>query len=197
MSLTRNSSASARERVRGFTMVELLIAMSIAATLIVGVLGSYTFLARNLARFSYQQELEVKSRRMLQMFAQDVRAAVDAQASDYTADSSNRTNQITLTMSDGSTVQYAFNARAGTLTRVAGGKSQILLSAVAIVPLSQYQGFFCCFDDLDIPAGSQQGIRKIEVSSFAAALGTARSGTQTRLVGASARLVLRNKRPSS
>jgi type II secretory pathway pseudopilin PulG len=182
-------------------MVELLIAMSIATTLVAGILASYTYLARNLIRYSFEQQLEAESRRALQMITQDVRAAVDAAASDYTANRNNRTNQITLTMPDGSTVQYTFDTTAGTLTRVAAGTSLTLFSTVSILPVPTppppYQGFFCCLDQLDIPAANQQGIRKIEIGGFTATLGTDSSGTQTGIVSASARLVLRNKRPSS
>jgi Tfp pilus assembly protein PilW len=54
-------------------MVELLIAMSIATTLVAGILASYTYLARNLIRYSFEQQLEAESRRALQMITQDVR----------------------------------------------------------------------------------------------------------------------------
>ena len=191
-------------------MVELLIAMSIATTLVAGILASYTYLARNLIRYSFEQQLEAQSRRALQMITQDVRAAVDAAASDYTANRNNRTNQITLTMPDGSTVQYTYkqdpnqnppDPNKWILVRDAGGTSLTLFSTVSILPVPTppppYQGFFCCLDQLDIPAANQQGIRKIEIGGFAATLGTDSSGTQTSIVGASARLVLRNKRPSS
>lgn len=183
-------------------MVELLIGMSIAATLTAGMLASYTYLARNQIRDSLQQQLEAQSRRMLQMFAQDVHIAVTVDASDYTTSSSNKTNQITLTMSDGSTVQYTYARDPTTgvwqLTRAPGWTppdKPPLLSSVSILPNAQYQGFFGCFDRQNYIAGSQQAIRTIEMANFMATAGTGSSGTQTRFGGASSRLVLRNKRP--
>jgi type II secretory pathway pseudopilin PulG len=187
-------------------MVEILVAMSIAATLTAGVLASYTYLARNLVRNSFQQRLEAQSRRMLQQFAQDVRAATAA-----APDSCSTTNQLTFTMPDGSTVQYIYepipdpdpdrdpNILPGTcrVRRVAAGTTLILLpGGVSILPAPPtplYQGFFGCFDKSDALAGSQQAIRKIEIGGFSVTYGRSASGTQSQFIGASARLVLRNK----
>lgn len=59
----------------GFTLVELLIGMSLALTVMTAVLTSYIFLGRSLARLVNQQTLQTEARRTLAYFAQDVRMA--------------------------------------------------------------------------------------------------------------------------
>ena len=52
-----------------------MVAMSIAMVVLAAILSSYTFLGRNLVRYSNQQQLEAQSRRMLQIWAKDARMA--------------------------------------------------------------------------------------------------------------------------
>ncbi len=82
MSPTRNYSRAPAPGSRGFTLVELLVAISIATVLIGGMLSSYLFLSRNLVRDTNRQQLETQSRNMLQTFARDVGVA-DQIASAY------------------------------------------------------------------------------------------------------------------
>jgi len=55
MSPTREHKAAPGHA--GFTLLELLISMSIATVLIAGVLSSYTYLGRNLVRNANLQQL--------------------------------------------------------------------------------------------------------------------------------------------
>lgn len=59
----------------GFTLVELLVGMSLALVVMTGVLSTFSFLGRNLNRLANQQKLESEGRRALAYFAQDVRMA--------------------------------------------------------------------------------------------------------------------------
>lgn len=59
----------------GFTLVELLVGMSLALVVMTGVLSTFSFLGRNLNRLANQQQLESEARRALAYFAQDVRMA--------------------------------------------------------------------------------------------------------------------------
>jgi len=59
----------------GFTLVELLVGMSLALVVMTGVLSTFSFLGRNLNRLANQQQLETESRRALSYFNQDVRMA--------------------------------------------------------------------------------------------------------------------------
>src|SRR5258708_7184805 len=66
----RNSSAS------GFTLAEILIASSLMLFLSLGVITAYLFLGRNFTRLASTQQQDVKARRALFQFAQDVGKAI-------------------------------------------------------------------------------------------------------------------------
>ncbi len=59
----------------GFTLVELLVGMTLALMVMTAVLSTFGFLGRNLNRLANQQLLESEARRALAYFAQDVRMA--------------------------------------------------------------------------------------------------------------------------
>jgi Tfp pilus assembly protein PilW len=59
----------------GFTLVELLIGMSLALMIMGAVLSSYTYMGRGLYRLVNQQTLQAQGRNALAYFAQDVRMA--------------------------------------------------------------------------------------------------------------------------
>jgi prepilin-type N-terminal cleavage/methylation domain-containing protein len=60
----------------GFTLVELLVGVTLSAAVMAAVLSSYIFIGRNLTRISNQQALEVDARRTLAYFNEDVRMAI-------------------------------------------------------------------------------------------------------------------------
>lgn len=67
---------SVRDRPEaGFTLVELLIAASLMLVLGLGVISAYLFLGRNFTRLGNTQQQDVKARRALFYFTQDVSSA--------------------------------------------------------------------------------------------------------------------------
>jgi hypothetical protein len=60
----------------GYTILELAISLSIALIVLGGVFSAYIFLGRNLTRLVYSQEQDVKSRRALRQFTNDVSSAI-------------------------------------------------------------------------------------------------------------------------
>jgi hypothetical protein len=59
-----------------FTLVELMVGLSLATIVFAGILAAYLFLGRNLARMANMQEQMVKNRRALQLFTKDLSSAV-------------------------------------------------------------------------------------------------------------------------
>ncbi|HUL53761.1 MAG TPA: prepilin-type N-terminal cleavage/methylation domain-containing protein [Opitutaceae bacterium] len=134
MSPTESHSGVPARCLPGFSLVELMIAMSITMVIIAAILSSYTFLGRNLIRDSNQQQLEAQSRRMLQALAADAHTA-DRVA--YSYDPANDINQESIWLAmptsgrltfrssipngSGGTyiyaVTYVYDSNAGTLTR--------------------------------------------------------------------------------
>jgi hypothetical protein len=175
----------------------MMVALSIGAFVIAGVLSSYTFLGRNLIRYSNQQQLAAQIQRTLQIFAQDVHATTDVTSFSNT--------QLVLSLpyvhSDGSvtyyTVTHTYDSTAKTLTRTVAGTPPPDVTASALTLLTGVSvsggSFFSCFDRCDVTATNTFGIKKIEIASFTLTAGTASAGTQTTYTAASARLILRNK----
>jgi prepilin-type N-terminal cleavage/methylation domain-containing protein len=216
MSPTRNYSRALALGSRGFTLVELLVATSIAMVFIAGMLSSYLFLGRNLVRDTNRQQLEAQSRNMLQTFARDVGVAdriagAYNSADDITSDSSWQTmptsSQAVFRMSapngSGGTyryaVTYAYDPNADTVTRVVSsglnsGIPPSNFNANNLVLLMHASSFsFNYLDRAANTASNQLGIKQIEVASFTLTNGTATTGTQSTFTGASGRLVLRNQ----
>ena len=216
MSPTRNYSRALALGSQGFTLVELLVATSIATVLIAGMLSSYLFLGRNLVRDTNRQQLETQSRNMLQTFARDVGVAVQVaraydSATDITQPSSWQTmptsGQVAFRMSvrnDSNNqyqyaVTYTYDPNADIVTRVVSsglnsGTPPSNFNANNLILLTHASSFsFNYLDRAANTASNQLGIKQIEVASFTLTNGTAATGTQSTFTGASGRLVLRNQ----
>jgi len=102
------SQAETRLRPRAaFTLAEVMIASTIGALVLAGVLSSFLMLGRSGMRLYYYNGMESESRRTLEEFAQDVRMASDALYNSATS--------VTLTVPDnyaanGNQVTYAFGS---------------------------------------------------------------------------------------
>jgi hypothetical protein len=175
----------------------MMVAMSIGAFVVAGIVASYTFLGRNLIRYSNQQQLAAQSQRTLQMFAQDVHTAVDV--------TSFSASQFTLSLpyvhADSSVTYYAviytYDPTAATLVRTVSGTPPPNLTTSALILMSGIvpsgTSFFKYLDRFDQTATNTLSIKKISISAFTLSWGTASAGTQTTYATATARSVLRNK----
>jgi type II secretory pathway pseudopilin PulG len=92
----------------GFTLVELMVAMSVTFIIIAVTLAAYTFVGRNLTRMANTQRLESASRRAFSIFSKDISTA--------SLVTSASTTQLALTLPT-KTVTYVYSG--GTLTRTA------------------------------------------------------------------------------
>lgn len=71
------SPIAARSRAAGgFTLMEIMISMTLLAILCTAVISAYLFMGRNLERMMFAQQLGVESRRALQQFNSDVGSAI-------------------------------------------------------------------------------------------------------------------------
>jgi prepilin-type N-terminal cleavage/methylation domain-containing protein len=117
----------------GFTLVELLIGMSLSLMVMAAVLSSYTFLARNFTRslgvvftvtdsnfnLANRPSLETQGRQTLAYFAQDVRMASGISG----ALSASTVTLFMPTATGSTTVTYTYSALNQTLTRTWSGMS--------------------------------------------------------------------------
>lgn len=183
--MSRISAHSSRRR--GFTLVELLVATSVAAIVLAGVLSAYLFLGRNLTRLMNTQQQDVQSRRALRNFTSDLSAAIQLS----TATSS----QLVLTKPKAggtTTVSYVYAAPSpataanGTLKRTDNGVERTVLSSLTAFALTYYNEAGTAITP------NAQSVKAVEFS-YASAAGVASAGTQSAYTTVSPRVVLRNK----
>ncbi|MBL9211805.1 MAG: prepilin-type N-terminal cleavage/methylation domain-containing protein [Opitutaceae bacterium] len=95
-------------RRRGYTLVEVLIASTLAAFTLLGVLSSFLFLVRSGTNIRNYSDMESQARKALELFAEDVR-----QASAITWPSN---QSVTLTVNS-QPITYTFNSGNNNFTR--------------------------------------------------------------------------------
>ncbi len=172
-----------------FTLVELLVGMTLALTVMTAIMSSYLFLGRQLARLTHQQTLETEARRALQWFDNDVRMS--------SAITSPGDTSVVLTIPTASstmTVTYTYASGAnytGTLTRTPSvGTAQVLLRYLGSFDFNYYNASDTAVTDFTNKVAS---IKKISLT-FTSQTGRSTDGTLTPVYqGASPRLAIRNK----
>lgn len=166
---------------RGFTLVELMVAVSVCSFVFAGILSAYLFVGRNLTRLVNFQRQEVESRRTLRQFTQDLSAAIQLTTATST--------QLALTKptATGTTpVSYNYSSGGGTLTRTDSAGTQTLLSGVTAFSWSYFN------EAGSAVAAGTQSIKAVEFS-YTSGVGSSASGTLASSATVSSRIVLRNK----
>jgi len=192
----KNCNRTPAARLRGFSLVEMMVAVSIAAFVLATMIWSYIYMGRNLIRYSNQQDTETEIRRTIQMMAADVHAATDV--------SSFSSTQFTLTMpyvhSDNSvttySVTYTYSSTALTITRTVSGTAPPNVTTATLTLLTNVTptgSMFEARDRVDHLTTSTINIKKITLASFTVTTGSASANTQLIRTGASTRFVLRSK----
>lgn len=195
MNITRSSP------YLGFTLVELLIGLSLSLMVMAAVLSSYTFLARNFTRslgvvftvtdssfnLANRPALETQGRQTLAYFAQDVRMATGISGTPSAS-----TVTLTLPTNTGSTtVTYTYDATNQTLTRTWSGMSGQVI---------HYNLLGCTFRYYDISGNPYTsytnyllGIKQLSFALTAQG-GSAQNQTLTQVYSVeSPRLLIRNR----
>ncbi|HKB56722.1 MAG TPA: prepilin-type N-terminal cleavage/methylation domain-containing protein [Lacunisphaera sp.] len=183
----------------GFTLVEVLVSMSLAAAVLAAVLSSFVFLGRNLARLANNQTLEAKGREALTYLRRDF-ALAEAVKTGTTPTASS----VTLVLPAGE-VTYTFDSAAGSLRRqsASGANPDFLLlkndrcacttfafdyyTTTGGAPTSQ----------LNASANVPYGIKQIQVRFVLETPGTQAAATRVTYEAVSSRFLLRNKQPAT
>lgn len=119
---------------RGFTLAEVLIALTLCGIVLAISSGSLLFLSKSTAGLGNYQEMNMTSRFALEAFASDARMTVDvnfATPSSVSLDVYNSTGGE-------DTVVYDYDATAGTFSRTADGKTKVLLEDVERLSLTYF-----------------------------------------------------------
>ena len=168
----------------GFTLVELLIGVTLSGMVMAAVLSSYIYLGRSFGRLANQQILESEARRTLAYFTKDVQAATGFSGNPSAAGCILTQN----TSSGTTTVTYAYDSSAGTFTRTpAGGTALVLLhnitdndaSTTADLTIRYYDVSNNEYTSTTLSAGSYlTGIKQLSLE-FSTQTGLSTSGAQS------------------
>lgn len=189
-----NGRSLGKNYVGGFTLVELIVAMSLSAMLFAGIFGGFTFLGRNLTRLVSTQDQDAKSRRAFSLFGQDISAAAN-----FLETPSDTALRVQVQAAHGpSVVDYTYDPVARTLSRTIDATAPtILLSNLSSFSFRYFNqaGDLLVLksgQQLDLTRSSAASIKEIELS-FASAAGNLAAGTQSVFSGTSPRFLLRNR----
>lgn len=194
-------STAPLKRAGGFTLVELIVSMTLSLMIMGAVLSSYVFLGRNFARSlgisaTDQPNLEAQGRRALAYFTQDVRMASGLSGTPSAS-------SLTLTQPTSSgitTVTYTYDSTAKTLTRTPAGGTALVLHTHLLSSGFYFRYFDASgnpYDNGNSPyttiANYLSGIKQLSMT-FSCQAGSSANGTLTQVYQvASPRLILRNR----
>jgi prepilin-type N-terminal cleavage/methylation domain-containing protein len=183
------SPTSARSTAAsGFTLMELMIVMTLLAILSLGVISAYLFMGRNLERLAKTQEQDVAARRLLRQFTQDVGIA-----NGFTSITSSTLTFTVPTAGANTTISYVYDTTQSTLTRTdASGSLSILKNIDTSVTTNGFTYYDESATTLTLPLASAANVKRIGFS-FTTKSGNAAVGTQSSYVIVSPRVVVRNK----
>lgn len=188
--ITHSPAPDRPRRLRGFTLVELMVSATLSGFLLVAVITSFLFLGRSGANMQNYTDMETQARRTIETFAADVRMAREAT---WTS-----SNSLTLTVvtSAGATVTYTYtyNSSAGTFVRVAGGATTTLLTGISSFTFTAYKINTDTIDlsDASTLASASNLTKQVQISLRT--VRSTRTVTDATNSVISARFILRNKR---
>lgn len=114
-----------------YTLLELLVAVSLCALLTLAALTSLTFTIRGERSLANYSEMNERARRMLEQLGRDLRATGGVPALGYSSTSLQLSVPSDLTGTNWQTVTWSYDATTATLTRrVAGGSPVVYATNV-------------------------------------------------------------------
>jgi type II secretory pathway pseudopilin PulG len=111
----------ARRRLRGMTLVEIMIGATIGSFVLTAVITTFLFMGRSGANVQNYSDMESQARKALELFAEDVR-----QASAITWTS----NQNVLLTVNGNGIRYSYAGGVFTRTNTASGAASNLITGI-------------------------------------------------------------------
>ena len=163
------------------TLVELIVATSLGAMIMTGVLTIFLLIGRTSANIASYVDMEYQARTGLEQFAEDTR-----QASSMTRNSSTEINLVV----NSTGVTYGYDATSAQFYRTVGGNRANLIDNISSFTLIGYKldGSQVSLSDLSIASNNT---KQIQLSLKARCIN--RTAAAVSNVVLSARYILRNK----
>src|SRR4051812_33479858 len=116
---------------RGFTLLEVMVALGIGCLVLGAGVSVYLFSMRSFAAMANYSDLNEKSRNASDTISRDIRSCILV--------ASPTTNQLVLTAPDYSNTTYTYDVGTGLLMRSQHGATRVLLSGVNSLSFRLYQ----------------------------------------------------------
>jgi len=179
---------------RAFTLVEVLIAVSISSIVLAGVLSSFLMLGRSGANLAGYTESETQIRRALEEFSQDVRMASNIVWNSATSVTLTVPNNYTTSTPTPNLVTYAYDSATSGATslcfyRRPGDLASTAAATVFVRDISTFT--FTRYNRLDATAASDAETKRVQITLNVRKTGRTLVAANTTLVSAS--YTLRNK----
>jgi prepilin-type N-terminal cleavage/methylation domain-containing protein len=122
----------------GFTLVELLISVSLAAMLTLAALSAFVFTLRGERSLANYSEMNTRARMVLEQMGRDFRSAGDVPAGSFSSTSVLLKLPTDSTATAWQNVTWTYNASAGSVTRSVGGVDTVYATHVTSFVFTYY-----------------------------------------------------------
>jgi type II secretory pathway pseudopilin PulG len=129
--LPDHTQRTGRVRLRGFTLVEMMVAMGLGVFVLAVVATLTVYTARSFVAMGNYNDLDRASAYALDSMNREVRQAAELV--------SYATNRIELRLLDGTQLIYNYDPQAGTLTQTKGSNQEVLLEQCDFLRFNVYQ----------------------------------------------------------
>jgi prepilin-type N-terminal cleavage/methylation domain-containing protein len=171
----------------GFTLVEVMIAVTLCSLLTLAALTSFTFTLQGERSLANYSEMNAKARKMLEQVGRDMRSAGDVTAGGYSSTSLQISVPTDTTGTNWQYVTWSYDGNAGTLTRTVAGGSPVTY-ATNITAFN-----FKYFNNNGVAPSSEVDLKQVQLSmSMQRYLTTSNALTTSEYV-ISAQFTLRSK----
>lgn len=189
MTTTTPKPAPERRRAprRGFSLVEILVASSLATVVMAGVMTAFLFVGRTSVSLRNYADLETQARNAMETFAQDVRMSSGVVW--------NSAESLTLTIQQGNvstTATYTYDATARTFSRTIGTTTDILITSIRSFAFNAYSIDTTAISLAAPTAATNTATKQIQISLETERINRTLALHTNKVI--SARFVLRNKR---
>ena len=189
MTTTTPKPASERRRspLCGFSLVEILVASSLATMVMAGVMTAFLFIGRTSVSLRNYADLETQARNAMETFAQDVRMSSGVA---WTSASS-----LTLSIQQGNTTipaTYTYDPTARTFSRTIGTTTDILITNIRSFAFNAYSIDTTSISLAAPNASTNTATKQIQISLETERFNRTLALHTNKVI--SARFVLRNKR---